>query len=1236
MKRLLCQIALATLLLTPLSATPLAASAVIEVSSAGDAGPGTLRQALHDATVGDTITFRATIFPPGMPTTIFVRSALPTIVQNNLTIDGAAGVIIDGSQIPRSSDVNGLTISADNCVIRGLTIQKFPRTSSNGNGILITAGASNNLIGGNHSDGAGNLIVENAGDGIVISGVGANNNVVVGNYVGTDKLGGAPRRNRRNGIAILGGASNNRIGGTTEAERNVVGGNAHNGIWIAGSDTTGNIVIGNYLGASSSGTGKVDNLLAGVGIHAGAHHNRIGGVNPGEGNLISNNRWNGVDIRDTGTSFNHVLGNRIGTDWTGLAVLGGLIDGVRISNGATNNVIGNATSGGGNVISGNELDGVRIDGNSTAYNTVQGNYIGSNALGRLALPNGLHGVDLTNGAHHNTIGGDRTITQGNPLGQGNLLSGNLNHGLVIHFDAHHNTAAGNLIGPDASGNALLGSKSYYGSDIAEGAHDNVIGGAAPGQANVISGNQTDGIALFDNTGRGTNDNILIGNIVGLTLSGGSMGNLGPGIASLYGARRTIIKNNIVAFNQGYGVWVAPCVGISVGNTVAQNSIYANGLGGILTDCSTPAPTIKVTAVGPKESVSGTAPAGARVEIFSDDGNQGRFYEGSTQANSKGEFTFASQGSFTGPNITATVIDGSGHTSPFSKPAHVLWTLLLYLNGDNDLSQAIFDTMDNIAAAGPSPRANVLALVDGKSGARAGTVLYDLTQGQTIPLAAPSVTTGERNMGDGQTLFDFVTWARTSYPARHTMLAIVDHGGGWAPSSEDYIPGTQARTRNWLAGGSGLSWDFSSDYDYLSSQEMRQTLSNIANQGKLDVLFYDVCLMGMIEVAYQVKDYTSYFVSSQNIGWAPEGPQSRYVRTIKAIQPTTEPVDLAKLLVTSYAASIPAVGHPFTISAVDSATIQSVADATNQLALALSQRITNQTLANQLKTAYRQAQKIDYDADFKIEPDTDGFVDLYDFALQVAQQFASDPVVTLHTGTLIAKLKTAIVAEQHNGGKPWKYPTRDWSLDRVKGLSIFLPLGEDLVFEVPSAPTLATSASATTNLHLRETYTSSQLAFVGDTKWKDLIDKYYTIAATSIPTSTAARPTDSLMTPDILPPQTTLVVTSNVAPLGATIRIGWSASDAQIDAEGKTTDGSGVTGADLWYRPPGGSWAVYPHNPTQGLPPEPYEVVLDVRCNYSFSVRAVDAVGNREPLEHDTNKADMYVIPCPKYQPMIRR
>jgi hypothetical protein len=81
--------------------------------------------------------------------------------------------------------------------------------------------------------------------------------------------------------------------------------------------------------------GKVDNLLAGVGIHAGAHHNRIGGVNPGEGNLISNNRWNGVDIRDTGTSFNEVLGNRIGTDWTGTEMLGGLIDGVQISNGAT-------------------------------------------------------------------------------------------------------------------------------------------------------------------------------------------------------------------------------------------------------------------------------------------------------------------------------------------------------------------------------------------------------------------------------------------------------------------------------------------------------------------------------------------------------------------------------------------------------------------------------------------------------------------------------------------------------------------------------------------------------------------------------------------------------------------------------------------------------------------------------------------------------------------------------------
>jgi hypothetical protein len=112
-------------------------------------------------------------------------------------------------------------------------------------------------------------------------------------------------------------------------------------------------------------------------------------------------------------------------------------------------------------------------------------------------------------------------------------------------------------------------------------------------------------------------------------------------------------------------------------------------------------------------------------------------------------------------------------------------------------------------------ANVLVLLDGEAGTETGqpgTFLYDLTGGRNVSLpatlGASGSVPGELNMGSGQTLADFVTYGRALYPSHHTLLAIVDHGGGWAPSPEEGLPGTlPLRHRHYLAGGSGLSWDF---------------------------------------------------------------------------------------------------------------------------------------------------------------------------------------------------------------------------------------------------------------------------------------------------------------------------------------------------------------------------------------------------------------------------------------------
>ena len=151
-----------------------------------------------------------------------------------------------------------------------------------------------------------NLIVDNlvSGNGTGLNfGAGATGNVVRGNLIGTDASGTTALSNTKEGILLGAGASNNTIGGTTPAERNIISGNIQHGVHIRnqGGDPTGNVVQGNYIGTDITGTIALPNgthfipNMAGVHI-AGASNNTIGGTAPSAGNLISGNDKRGIGL----------------------------------------------------------------------------------------------------------------------------------------------------------------------------------------------------------------------------------------------------------------------------------------------------------------------------------------------------------------------------------------------------------------------------------------------------------------------------------------------------------------------------------------------------------------------------------------------------------------------------------------------------------------------------------------------------------------------------------------------------------------------------------------------------------------------------------------------------------------------------------------------------------------------------------------------------------------------------
>ncbi|HNB51422.1 MAG TPA: right-handed parallel beta-helix repeat-containing protein, partial [Anaerolineales bacterium] len=419
------------------------------ITNPDNSGSGTLREALENVSDGDTITFDPGVFPPSSPVTIILTSELPSLTHNNVTLTAEdAGVILEGGAT--SGGANGIIVTGSGNIVRGLRIQNFPA-----HGIYLAPGATGNTIGGDRTVGSGpygqgNLLGFNGGNGIEIKGPGSSGNFIQGNFIGVDPLGMYAWPNGLNGVALWSGTSNNTVGGTSAGVRNVISGNTQNGVWIQGSGSTGNVVAGNFIGVRADGMEWLGNGFAGVSLQGGAADNLIGGTTAGARNIISGNQSNGIYLSDSGTTGNQILGNYVGTNVGGTAAIWQRFHGISITQGASGNFIGNGTEAGRNVLSGNEMAGVSIEGSTTTDNTVQGNYLGTNPTGTASVGNGLDGLLLQGETNGNLIGGNRLA------GEGNLLSGNLNHGLVITTGAHDNTIQGNLIGPDASGTFSLG------------------------------------------------------------------------------------------------------------------------------------------------------------------------------------------------------------------------------------------------------------------------------------------------------------------------------------------------------------------------------------------------------------------------------------------------------------------------------------------------------------------------------------------------------------------------------------------------------------------------------------------------------------------------------------------------------------------------------------------------------------------------------------------------------------
>ncbi len=302
-------------------------------------------------------------------------------------------------------------------------------------------------------------------DGIEIGGSGADNNLIYGNYIGTNFDGTLAIGNARHGVVIYNGVQGTKVGGTGTGEGNIISGNTVHGVVIDGngiSTTTANVVQGNLIGLNAAGAATLGNGDSGVRILGGAGVNTIGGITAAARNVISGN-VDGIYIQDADGIT--IQGNYIGTDVTGLLDRGNSDRGVQLESGANNTFIGGTTAAARNVISGNDNDGIIISdgaspGTGTTGTVIQGNFVGVGADGTTAVGNGTNGVRITTESGH-TIGG--TVA-----GAGNVIAHNGKDGVMIQDSAANmNSILGNVIHANAEEGIDLGNNGVTGNDVGD-------------------------------------------------------------------------------------------------------------------------------------------------------------------------------------------------------------------------------------------------------------------------------------------------------------------------------------------------------------------------------------------------------------------------------------------------------------------------------------------------------------------------------------------------------------------------------------------------------------------------------------------------------------------------------------------------------------------------------------------------------------------------------------------------
>ncbi len=335
-----------------------------------------------------------------------------------------------------------------------------------------------------------------------------------------------------------------------------------------------------------------------------------------------------------------------------------------------------------------------------------------------------------------------------------------------------------------------------------------------------------------------------------------------------------------------------------------------------------------------------------------------------------------------------------------------WTFMVYLDGDNNLEEDGISDFNEMEAVDSTDSINIVvqfdriggyATIDGNwTDTRRFRVEHDdnLNAISTEPLEVM----GELNMGDPEVLADFIEWSAMNYPAEHYAIVLWNHGGGMWKKDD---------TGKQVHPDKDVCYD-ESDGDYLTNYEVGDAIRNSGIH--FDIVAYDACLMGMIEVAYQIRDLADIMVASEETIPLAGYDYTGFLQELAA-DPNMPSSLLSEYMVDSYGASYPF--DAVTLSAIDLHLIRDVAAKNDTLAKRI---IENDVSWSEIGAAWNETQYF-YDWSYR---------DLWSYA-NLVNNYVDDAAIKSAATDLMVSIENAVFDY---------YASSNYN--SARGLSIYFP------------------------------------------------------------------------------------------------------------------------------------------------------------------------------------------------------